>query len=89
MSFEQLLMTGVGSSPTPGLDGVSLGFCGKESACSAVDIGRIHGFVPGLGKIPGRRKWQPTPGFLPGKSQSMGWQGVGHGWETIQGQIQN
>ena len=42
-------------------------------------------------KIPWRRKWQPTPVFLPGKSswteepgglQSVGSQRVGHNWET-------
>ena len=27
-----------------------------------------HGFDPWVGKIPWRRKWQPTPVFLPGKS---------------------
>ena len=37
---------------------------GKESACQC----RRHGFVPWVGKIPWRRKWQPTPVFLPGKS---------------------
>ena len=26
------------------------------------------GFYPWVGKIPWRRKWQPTPGFLPGAS---------------------
>ena len=36
----------------------------KESACSA---GR-PGFNPWVRKIPWRRKWQPTPVFLPGKS---------------------
>ena len=35
----------------------------KESACNAGDLGSI----PGLGKIPWRRKWQPTPVFLPGE----------------------
>ena len=25
------------------------------------------GFDPWFRKIPGRRKWQPTPAFLPGK----------------------
>ena len=25
------------------------------------------GLIPGSGKSPGRRKWQPTPVFLPGK----------------------
>ena len=29
-------------------------------------------FTPGLGRSPGERKWQTTPVFLPGKSQSMG-----------------
>ena len=29
---------------------------------------RKHGFDPGAEKIPWRRKWQPTPVFLPGKS---------------------
>ena len=44
-------------------------------------------FYPWVGKIPWRRAWQPTPGFLPGESpwteepgrlQSMGLQRVGH-----------
>ena len=29
---------------------------------------RRSGFNPWVGKIPWRRKWQPTPVFLPGKS---------------------
>ena len=29
---------------------------------------RRHGFDPWVGKIPGRRKWQPSPVFLPGES---------------------
>ena len=28
-------------------------------------------FYPGVGKIRWRRKWQPTPGFLPGKSHGQ------------------
>ena len=36
---------------------------GKASACNAGD----PGLIPGLGKIPWRRKWQPTPVLLPGK----------------------
>ena len=35
----------------------------KASACSAGDLGSI----PGLGRSPWRRKWQPTPVRLPGK----------------------
>ena len=29
------------------------------------------GFAPWLGKIPWRRKWQPTPVFLPGESHGQ------------------
>ena len=36
---------------------------GKESTCQC----SRHGFNPWSGKIPWRRKWQPTPVFLPGK----------------------
>ena len=32
---------------------------------------RRHGFDPWVGKIPERRKWQPTPVFLPGKSHAQ------------------
>ena len=37
---------------------------GKESACKC----RRHGFNPWVEEIPWRRKWQPTPVLLPGKS---------------------
>ena len=37
---------------------------GKGSACQY----RRHGFHPWVEKIPWRRKWQPTPAFLPGES---------------------
>ena len=52
-------------------------FCGKESAFQC----RRCGFDPWVGKIPWRRKWQPTPVFLdwkipwtenPGGLQFMG-----------------
>ena len=33
--------------------------------------GRTHRFNPWFGKIPWRRKWQPTPVFLPGKSHGQ------------------
>ena len=48
-----------------------------------------RGFNPWVRKIPWRRKWQPTPVFLPGESlwtekpgrlQSIGWQKVRHDW---------
>ena len=32
---------------------------------------RRHGFNPWVGKIPWRRKWQPTPVFLPGESHGQ------------------
>ena len=35
----------------------------KESPCQC----RRHGFDPWVRKIPWRRKWQPTPGFLYGE----------------------
>ena len=50
---------------------VSLGLprlhSGKESACQCKRHRRL-GFHPRIGKIPGRRKWQPTPVLLPEKS---------------------
>ena len=42
----------------------------KVSAYSAGD----PGFDPWVGKIPWRRKWQPTPVLLPGKSR--GWRSL-------------
>ena len=41
--------------------------CSKESTCNAGDAGDL-GVIPWVGKIPWRRKWQPTSVFLPGKS---------------------
>ena len=32
---------------------------------------RRPGFDPWVGKIPWRRKWQPTPAFLPGEFQGQ------------------
>ena len=52
---------------------------------------RRPGFDPWVGKIPWKRKWLPTPVFLPGESprteepgglQSMGSREVGHDWAT-------
>ena len=40
---------------------------GKEFACQAGDAGSI----PGLGKIPWKRKWQPSPVLLSGKSHGQ------------------
>ena len=43
------------------------GLSSKESACQC----RRHRFNPWVRKIPWRRKWQPTPVFLPGKSHEQ------------------
>ena len=55
---------------------MNLGFPGgsevKASACNVGDLGSI----PGSGRFPWRRKWQPTPVFLPGES---------HGWRNLVG----
>ena len=48
--------------------------------------------IPGLGRSPWRRNWQPTPVFLPGQSygqrnllgyESTGSQRVGHNWVLV------
>ena len=39
----------------------------KASACNAGDLGSI----PGSGRSPGRRKWQPTSVLLPGESHGQ------------------
>ena len=73
--------------PTPGFLGFPGGSVSKESTCNAGDLGSI----PGLGRFPWRRAWQPTPVFLPGESpwteepgwlQFMGSQRVGHNRAT-------
>ena len=43
---------------------------GKESACQCRRCSR-NGFDPWVRKIPWRRKWQPTPVFLPGESHGQ------------------
>ena len=40
---------------------------GRESACQCMNH-RRHEFDPWIRKIPWRRKWHPSPVFLPGKS---------------------
>ena len=44
------------------------GASGKGPACQC-RRGKRRGFNPCIGKVPWRRKWQPTPVFLPGESQ--------------------
>ena len=48
--------------------GVPGGVTGKESTCQDIGCER-HGSNPWVQNIPWRRAWQPTPVFLPGKSQ--------------------
>ena len=43
---------------------LSIWLSDTESACQC----RRHKFNPWIGKIPWKRKWQPIPVFLPGKS---------------------
>jgi len=60
---------------------------GSDSKSICLQCGR-PGSIPGSGRSPWRRKWQPTPVLLPGKShgrteepgrlQSMGSQRIGH-----------
>ena len=45
----------------------------RKSSCSAGDVGTI----PGLGRYPRGRKWQPTPVFLYGKSHGQ-WSRMGY-----------
>ena len=47
-----------------------LGASGKEPMCQCRRHKRL-GFAPWVGKIPWRRKWQPTPVFLPGESHGL------------------
>ena len=51
---------------------------------------RRHRFDPWVRKISRRRKWQPTPVFLPGKSMDRGaWQATVHGVTKIQTWLSN
>ena len=43
---------------------------GSDGKSVCLQCGR-PGFSPWVRKIPWRRKWQPTPGFLPGKSHGQ------------------
>ena len=46
-------------------------YSGKESACQFRRYRRL-GFQSWVGKIPWKRKWQPTPAFLSRKSHGQG-----------------
>ena len=57
------------------------GSVGKESTDNAGDKGNA-GLIPGSGRSPGGRKWQPTPVFFPGESHGQrslaGYSPMGH-----------
>ena len=42
----------------------------KNPPANARDIGEAS-LIPGLGRFPSRRAWQPTPVFLPGESHGL------------------
>ena len=46
------------------------GSVSKESICNAGDTGDA-GSIPGSGRFPWRRAWQPTPVILPGESHGQ------------------
>ena len=46
------------------------------------NAGDRHGLNPWVGKIPGSRKWHPTPVFLPEK-----FMGKGASWAIVHGAI--
>ena len=52
--------------PTLCLDGLPRWYNGKQNTCQCRRRKRFR-FNPWVGKIPWRRKWQPTLVFLPGK----------------------
>ena len=54
----------------PGLPSVCLWLPMASYACQCRRQKRL-GFDPRVGKIPWRRKWQPTPVFLPGESHGQ------------------
>ena len=64
---HQILMPRIKMMVKKKLRGLPWWLSGKESACEF----RRHGFDPWVGKIPCRRKWQPTPVFLSGKSHGQ------------------
>ena len=47
-------------------------------------------FDPWVGKVPWRRKWQPTPVFLPGKPHHRGaWWATVHGSQRVRQDLAN
>ena len=61
--WKQSLYTLINRIMVQPLSGLPWWLSGKESTCQC----RRPGPDPLVGKMPWRRKWQPTPVFLPGK----------------------
>ena len=58
------------------------GLSGKESTCQW----RRHRFVPWVGKVPWRRKWQSTPSIQESKCSCLGnSMDIGAWWATVHG----
>ena len=64
MSGQSLLESAKSKAGFPG------GASGKELACECRRC-KKRGFSSWVGKIPWRRKWQPTPVLLPGESHGQ------------------
>ena len=64
VSIMPLLLNSVVASYLLGFPG------GSDSKSVCLQCGR-PGFNPWVGKIPWRRKWQPTPVLLPGKFHGL------------------
>ena len=85
-TLQKFSPNGLGISPQFKNQGFPGGSVGKEPTCNAGDHlkGRRPRFNPWVGKVPWRRKWQPTPVFLSGKSH-----GQRSRWATAHGVSKN
>ena len=63
----EAVVHGVAKSRTRLSNFTSLNSDSKESTCNAGDLGP----TPESGRFPWRRKWQPSPVFLPGESHGQ------------------
>ena len=50
---------------------INIGFPGNSVGNESASQCRRRGFNPWVGKIPWKRKWQPTQVFFPGKSHAQ------------------
>ena len=63
------MILGLGRSPGEGI-GYPLEYSWASQVAPVVKNPRLR-FDPQIGKVPQRRKWQPTPIFLPGESHGQ------------------